>query len=260
MMQKKYAVLVAVLLLSQMAIAQLKYLNVTVSVNGGYSELLHKTDFRGKEPVYDLYNVIAKSHGGQDEFTWEDFLETYDINDRFGQPRLGFSAQMTYRDWPIKLLGEAMTSSSSYTRASYSATMGLGKDFYFSDSSWYCSFLTGYKLVIRDFGFGANTFINSVGDDQTREDLSSFFAPVETLGRTSGDMFAFRVGIAKTLEWYYRRSDGVEGFYELDLTDKIVRSSRMTNYGAQVYVRCKILGKNPEPNRYYPNPGGGRRN
>ena len=52
---------------------------------------------------------------------------------------------------------------------------------------------------------------------------------------------------------------GVEAYYELDLTDKIVRSSRMTTYGAQVFVRCKIFGQNVEEDRYYPNPAGGRR-
>jgi len=259
-MQKKYALFAAILLLSQMAFAQLKHLNLNVSVNGGYSELLHKTDFRGKEPVYDLYNVIAKSHGGQEYFTWDEFLETYQINDRFGQPRVGFSAQLTYRDWPIKVIGEALSSPSSYTRASYAVTMGLGKDFYIVDSTWYFSFLGGYKYVIKDYGFGASTFINSVRDDQTREDLSSFFAPVEPLGRPSGDLFSLRIGFARTLDWYYRWSVGIEAFYELDLTDKIVRSSRMTTYGAQVYVRCKIFGKNVEADRFYPNPAGGRRN
>ncbi len=257
-MQKKYAVLVPFLLLSQIAFAQLKYLNLNVSVNGGYSELLHKTDFR-TTPLYNLYDFVAFSHGGQDNYSWEQFLETYKIKDRFGQPRMGFSALLTYRDWPIKAIGEAMSSPSAYTRASYAVTLGLGKDLYISDSTWYFSFLGGYKYVIQDFGFGSNTIVNSIGVSEQRDNVASFFNPVKPLGRASGDLFALRVGFARTLDWYYRWSAGVELYYELDLTDKIVRSSRMTTYGAQVFVRCKIFGKNVEPNRFYPNPGGGRR-
>jgi hypothetical protein len=257
-MQNKYALIAVFSLFSQLALAQLKYLHLNVSMNGGYSELAHKTDFR-TTPLYNLYDFVAFSHGGQNKYTWEDFLETYQINDRFSQPRLGFSAMLTYRDWPIKVLGEAMSSPSSYTRASYAVTAGLGKDFYISDSTWYFSFLGGYKYVFQDYGFGANTVVNSIGVAEQRENAAQFFAPVKPLGRSSGDLFAIRVGFARTLDWYYRWSVGVEAYYELDLTDKIVRSSRMTTYGAQVFVRYKFFGKNVEPNRFYPNPAGGRR-
>lgn len=257
-MQKNYAVTAAFLLLAQMAFGQLKYVNFSVSMNGGYSELVHKTDFR-TTPLYNLYDFVAFSHGGQENYTWEEFESTYRIKDRFGQPRLGFSAQLTYRAWPLKVLGEAMSSPSSYTRASYAVTAGLGKDFYISDSTWYFSFLGGYKYVIRDYGFGANTIVNSIGVVEQRDNAAQFFAPVKPLGRPSGDLFALRVGFARTLDWYYRWSAGVELYYELDLTDKIVRSSRMTTYGAQVFVRYKFFGKNVEPHRFYPNPAGGRR-
>ncbi len=112
---------------------------------------------------------------------------------------------------------------------------------------------------MEDFGFGAQTLTNSVGLDAGREQMALFFNPKEPLGRARGDLFALHLGIAKTLDWYYRWSVGVEGFYELDLTDKLVRSARMTNYGVLVFVRCKIFGQNVEPERFYPRPGGGRR-
>ena len=154
-----------------------------------------------------------------------------------------------------------MSSSSSYTRISYGVTMGLGKDVYIADSTWYFSFLGGYKYIVKDFGFGANTIVNSVGRKESREDLAQFFGPQGSpIGRPSGDLFTLRLGFARTLDWYYRWSVGVEAFYELDLTDKLVRSARMTTYGAQVYVRFKIFGQNVEPSRFYPNPAGGHRN
>jgi hypothetical protein len=86
--------------------------------------------------------------------------------------------------------------------------------------------------------------------------MALFFGPKEALGRNSGDLFAIRLGIAKTIDWYYRWSIGIEGFYELDLTDKLVRSARMTNYGALVYLKCRLFGRNVEPDRFYPKPGG----
>lgn len=258
-MQKKYALFAVLFLIAQGAFAQLKHLNLNVSVNGGYSELLHKTDFQST-PLEALYDFIIDLPQTKD-LTWQEFLDGYDIKDHFWQPRVGFSGQLTYRDWPFKVIGEAMSSSSSYTRISYGVTMGLGKDVYIADSTWYFSFLGGYKYIVKDFGFGANTIVNSVGRKESREDLAQFFGPQGSpIGRPSGDLFTLRLGFARTLDWYYRWSVGVEAFYELDLTDKLVRSARMTTYGAQVYVRFKIFGQNVEPSRFYPNPAGGHRN
>ncbi|MBL7827980.1 MAG: hypothetical protein JNJ57_15225 [Saprospiraceae bacterium] len=243
----------------QVASAQLKYLNLNVSLNGGYSVLTHKTDFQ-TTPLYSLYQFVAISHGGTDDYTWTQFQETYQIRESFGQPRMGFKAQLTYREWPIILEGEALSSPSAYTRPSYAATLGLGKNIYIADSSCYFSFLGGYKYVIKDFGFGANTITNSIGLEEARDLAAQFFGPKDALGRDRGDLFALHAAFAKTIDWYYRWSIGIEGFYEIDLTDKLVRSARMTNYGAQIFLRFKMFGKNPEPNPFYPNPGGGRRN
>ncbi len=253
-------ILTTALILSQnTAFSQLKYLNLNVSMNGGYSILQHKTDFQ-TTPLHSLYEFVAISHGGTDDYTWSDFEATYQIREKFGQPRVGFTGQLTYKDWPIVIEGQALSSSSAYTKAAYAVCGGLGKSFYFSDSSFYFNFLGGYKYVIKDFGFGAQTLTNSIGLDQGRELAAQFFGPKDALGRSRGDLFVLHASLAKTIDWYYRWSVGIEGFYELDLTDKLVRSARMTNYGAQVFLRCRIFGKNPEPDRFYPNPGGGRRN
>jgi hypothetical protein len=258
MLKKALILTTGLLLASQGVFAQLKYLNLNVSLNGGYSVLQHKTDFQ-TTPLHSLYEFVAISHGGTDDYTWSDFEATYQIREKFGQPRLGFKGQLTYKDWPLIVEGEALSSSSAYTKASYAVSAGLGKSFYFSDSSFYFNFLGGYKYIIKDYGFGAQTLTNSIGLDEGRELAAQFFGPKQALGRNSGDLFVLHAGIAKTLDWYYRWSVGIEAFYELDLTDKLVRSARMTNFGAQVFVRCKIFGQNVESNRFYPNPGGGRK-
>lgn len=257
---KHFLLALGVLTLSfpQTTTAQLKYLNFNVSMNGGYSTLAHKTDFQ-TTPLYSLYQFVALSHGGTDDYTWGQFQNTYEVGESFGQPRLGFKGQLTYRDWPIIVEGEAISSSSAYTKAAYAVTAGLGRYFYFADSSIYFSFLGGYKYMIQDFGFGAQTLSNSIGDDEARNLAAQFFGPEKAVGRPSGDLFAVHVSFAKTLDWYYRWSIGIEGYYEVDLTDKLVRSTRMTNYGANIFLRYRIFGSNFEQSRYYPNPGGGRR-
>lgn len=258
MLKKVLFLTTLVFLAQQGAFAQLKYLNFNISLHGGYSVLQHKTDFQ-TTPLHSLYEFVAISHGGTDDYTWSDFQETYKIREQFGQPRLGFKGQLTYKDWPIIVEGEALSSSSAYTKACYAVSAGLGKSFYFSDSSFYFNFLGGYKYILKDFGFGAQTLTNSIGLDEGRELAAQFFGPKQALGRNSGDLFVLHASIAKTIDWYYRWSVGIEGYYELDLTDKLVRSARMTNYGATVFVRCKIFGHNAEPSRFYPNPGGGRK-
>jgi hypothetical protein len=65
--------------------------------------------------------------------------------------------------------------------------------------------------------------------------------------------------VVHILDWYYRWSVGINLFYEVDLKGKLVRNSRMTNYGIMTFVRYKVFGQNPEYNRFYLNPDGGRR-
>lgn len=260
---KHFLLAIGVLLFSfpQTTTAQLKYLNFNVSMNGGYSTLAHKTDFQTTPLYYEYANYaeILNLHGISD-YSWEDFESDLKLGESFNQPRLGVKGQLMYRDWPIILEGEAMSSTSDYTKASYAVSAGLGKYFYFADSSVYFSFFSGYKYVIEDFGFGSKTLVNSIGNEVIRDNLSKIFAPQNTIGKPSGDLFALHVSFAKTLDWYYRWSVGIEGYYEVDLTDKVVRGSRMTNYGANIFLRYRIFGQNFEPSRYYPNPGGGRRN
>jgi len=51
----------------------------------------------------------------------------------------------------------------------------------------------------------------------------------------------------------------VEAYGELDLTDRIQRNSRMTNIGAQIYMRWNLA--KAHSNEYMPNPqaAGGRK-
>jgi len=68
----------------QTATAQLKYLNLNVSMNGGYSILAHKTDFQ-TTPIYNLYNsttVFAP------DLTWNNTKKLPNWEKRWGNPDL----------------------------------------------------------------------------------------------------------------------------------------------------------------------------
>lgn len=235
MMLKKNSTLSLFLLLYSIA-ATAQNLKVNIGFNVGMSELQHDTRFE-TTPLHDLYAFTAISHRPED-YTWEEFEEDYQIRTSFIQPRFGISAHFTYKDWPLLASIEAMSSPSSYQKMAYGVILGLGKELYAEDG-FYFSFLGGYKFV-KDNGFGATTIVNSIGNDEAREYASTFFNPEEPLGSKTGHLFTLRGGLGREVGEAKIIRIGVEGYGELDLTPKTQRQSRMTNYGAQFFLRFKI--------------------
>jgi hypothetical protein len=103
----------------------------------------------------------------------------------------------------------------------------------------YFSFHTGYKFVV-DNGFGSNTIVNSIGNKEARDLAATFFGSEEPIGDNTGQLIMVRGGLGKDFGQYDRMRIGAEAYGELDLTDKLQRESRMTNIGAQLYLRFKI--------------------
>lgn len=235
MMLKKNSTLSLFLLLYSIS-ATAQNLKVNIGFNVGMSELHHDTRFE-TTPLHDLYAFTAISHRPED-YTWEEFEEDYQIRTSFIQPRFGISAHFTYKDWPLLASIEAMSSPSSYQKMAYGLIVGLGKELY-ADDDFYFSFLGGYKFV-KDNGFGATTIVNSIGNDEAREYASTFFNPEEPLGSKTGHLFTLRGGLGRELGEAKIIRIGVEAYGELDLTPKTQRQSRMTNYGAQFFLRFKI--------------------
>lgn len=215
------------------------HLDVNLHVGGG--ALFHQTDFEVSPLVYQ-YNIIREVYR-RDGYTysWENFEEDFGLKQSFSQLRFGFSANLSYRDWPVFFLGEAMSSPSSYTKMAYSGMLGLGKDFSIGDGEYFFTGKGGMKFVFRDYGFGATTLVNSVRDDYMRDQLEPIFDPKWPFGQPRGWLFALRGGAGKTFGEDKKMSAGVEFYGELDLTDKIQRPSRMTNMGFSVYARFKFL-------------------
>lgn len=223
------------LLISNTAIAQ-KNLKVNVGLNIGASQLFHDTRFE-TTPLHDLYAFTAISHR-PDDYTWDEFEKDYGIRTSFIQPRFGVSAHLTYKEWPLMAIVEAMSSPSSYQKMAFGVTLGIGKEF-FTEDDFFFSFLGGYKLV-KDNGFGATTIVNSIGNDEARGYASTFFNPEQPLGTNTGNLFTIRGGLGRELGAAKIIRVGVEGYGELDLTAKTKRQSRMTNYGAQLFIRFKV--------------------
>lgn len=236
MMLKKISTLILPLFLFTIVL-NAQNLKVNIGLNVGMSQLFHDTRFE-TTPLHDLYAFTAISHR-PDDYAWEEFEEDYQIRTSFTQPRFGISAHFTYKDWPILASVEAMSSPSSYQKMAYGLIVGLGKELYTYDDDYYFSFLGGYKFV-KDNGFGATTIVNSIGNDEAREYASTFFNPEEPLGTNTGHLFTLRAGFGKELGEAKIIRIGVEGYGELDLTPKTQRQSRMTNYGAQFFLRFKV--------------------
>ena len=236
MLNKNTTLLILPLLLFSF-FANSQNLKISVGLNAGMSRLMHDTRFETTE-LHDLYAFTAISHR-PDEYTWEEFEKDYGIRTSFFQPRFGISAHITYKDWPVMASIEAMSSPSSYQKMLYGLTFGMGKEFYSYDEDYFFNFLGGYKFV-RDNGFGATTIVNSIGNGEAREYASTFFNPEAPLGSKNGHLFTLRSSLGRELGEAKLIRVGVETYGELDLTAKTKRQSRMTNFGAQIFVRFKV--------------------
>lgn len=257
MMRRKTFTLVFSLLLlfSAAASAQKHKLGLKIGMNVGASRLYHNTDYKSTvvNNLYEYAEELFEKKGL--EYSWEEFAEANQLNSSFMQPRFGFSAHFTYADWPAFMILEGMSSTSGYEKMAYAATVGMGREFEVGDNiGMLVSAYGGYKFVY-DKGWGANTLINGVGDKSLRRELETFFAPEAPLGTKRGNLFTVRVGIGKLLGETQNITVGTEAYGELDLTDRTQRQARMTNIGAHIYMRFRILGKG---GRNYSPPAYGR--
>ena len=149
--------------------------NFSVGMNMGASRLSHQTRFE-TTTLRNLYETIELTH--REGYEWEKFASDFQLRESFTQPRFGFFVRASHRNLPILLIGEAMSSTSSYEKMAYSVTLGFGQEFYILNENIYCSFLGGYKLI-WDKGFGANTLVNSIGHKDARSLVATYFAPVK---------------------------------------------------------------------------------
>lgn len=212
--------------------------NLSLGMNMGASELFHKIDFQ-RTPLHDAYEFIRSGTSNSD-YEWETFVEDYDLQSTILQPRFGFSGTLTYGEIPAFLTGEFISSTSGFQKMSFSAMLGLNKDFLFGESSFF-SIKSGYKIVFQDAGFGYETLVNSIGNDDGRKFLSRFFNPSTALGSPRGDMMGMRIGMGKYLGKDRKTCMGLEAYGELDLTNETLRIARMNTLGLNFYVNFVLF-------------------
>lgn len=226
-------------------------LRLQFGMNVGASQLHHGIRFEDSK-LNLHYKSIALTH--PEGYTWEQFEENFGLREAYIQPRFGFSAHVSYRNLPVFLIVDAMSSSSSYEKMAYSGTIAMGKNFDIGRTDYFVTALAGYKYV-KDYGFGSQTLVNSIGNDEQRYLLSQYFNPEKPLGPQTGNLFVMRLGFGQTFGTDDDFSIGLEAFGELDLTDKTTRQARMTNMGLQAYARFMFELRS---SNYYPDPAGGR--
>lgn len=236
MYQQRLFFFILVILFSLPVCAQ-DGLKVDLGMNVGMSRLYHNTRFE-TTTLYNLYKTVELTH--DDDYTWDDFADDFEIRDKYTQPRFGFSTLVTYGELPLFLMGELMSSPSSYQKMMIGVSGGVGKTFFTYDSVYYATFLGGYKFV-QDFGFGSSTLVNSIGNRDARELIATYFDPKEPLGRPRGHLFILRGGIGKVFGDTQRITVGVDAYGELDLTPQLSRESRMTSIGVLAYVRFRLI-------------------
>jgi hypothetical protein len=220
----------------------LSKLKLDVGLNMGGSVLMHQTRFE-ESRLRDAYKYAADLFAKHDmEYTWDQFAADHKLRESFAQPRIGFSALITYDRLPFYIMAEYMSSTSSYQKMSISATIGMSQDFFLPSEEDYFGVKGGYKFVVRDFGFGSQTLVNSIGDDQLRKDLAVFYDPKQPLGAPSGRLFASQLSYGHVFA-DGNFTAGADVFGELDLTPVISRESRMTNFGIECFIRFRLMGK-----------------
>ncbi|MBK8554999.1 MAG: hypothetical protein IPL65_04150 [Lewinellaceae bacterium] len=231
-------VLFILLFCSQLQAQQLK---VDLGCNFGSSLLMHQTRFEATKLWYlwDYDRQLFEKHGL--DYTWDDFEADHELRKSFIQPRLGFSAVITYGKLPFFALVEYMSSPSSFRKMTMGGTIGVGQDFYLPTKVDYVGFKGGYKFV-RDFGYGSQTIANSIGDKELRSNIAVFFNPSDPLGAPIGKLFVFQGGYGHFFGEEQHISAGLEFFGDLDLTPLTERESRMTNFGVQCFIRFRLMG------------------
>ncbi|MEI6410913.1 MAG: hypothetical protein WCR52_16120 [Bacteroidota bacterium] len=230
--------------------------NFEVGMNMGMSKLYHNIRFDEEPKLVALYKTIMLTH--PEGYPWSRFEEDFNLKTKsIMQPRFGFSGTLTYRDWPVAVYLEGMSSPSSYLKMTYGVTIALGKKFDLGRSDYFVTGYGGYKFV-KDFGFGNQTILNAIGNKEIRGEVEQYFNPEKPLGQQKARMFTLRGGIGKTFGSDDQLSVGIEGYGELDLTDKIKRTARMTNIGLQAYARFFFELGFHRNDSFYPNPGGSR--
>lgn len=214
-----------------------------LGVNAGGGVLHHNTLFEGTNMTL-FWKATSFSHDPPQSYTWEQFVQDYDIRESYFMPRYGLNLFFSSRYFPAFLNLEVMSSPATYQKPMVGLTfLGLGKDFRPYDRDFFFSAHGGLKWVIRDWGFnGREIYTNSIGNKEARDYIETFYDPKDEINKRNGVLLTTRVGCGYVIGAAERAAIGIEAYYEFDLTDETKRQAgaRMRNGGLNLYFRFDL--------------------
>lgn len=177
--------------------------------------------------LYSFYEFTALSFPNN-SYSFEQFKTDYRIRDIFYNPVFGLNGEVWFEKIPLFIGTSISTSPSSLQKQRCRIFAGIKRNFYFAES-WNIQLKASYGYVI-DRGLGSKTLISSIGNDTARNLAESFFQ--SKVIPQDGYLLSFSPSILKNFGSF---SVGLNGFYNLDLTDKLKRGNmRMNNFGLNV--------------------------
>ncbi len=216
---------------------------IRMGFNAGGGNLYHNTLFEATN-MAALWKAVSFSHDPPKSYEWEDFVQDYDIRNSYFMPRYGLNLYLSSRYFPFFINVEAMSSVASYQKPMLAITfLGFGKDFRPYDRDFFFSLHGGLKYVVRDWGFnGREIYTNSIGNEDARDYIETFYDPKDEINKRSGMLLTTRAGLGHVIGAAERAAIGLEAYYEFDLADETKRQAgaRMRNGGINLYFRFDL--------------------
>ncbi|MCC6460694.1 MAG: hypothetical protein IT260_09520 [Saprospiraceae bacterium] len=215
---------------------------VRLGFNAGAGVLYHNTLFETTN-MAALWKTISFSHDPPNSYQWEDFVADYDIQDRYLMPRFGLNLYAATRYFPLFANLEVMSSIATYQKPMIALTLpGFGKDIRPFDRDFFFTVQGGLKWVY-DFGFiGREIYTNSIGNEEARDYIETYYDPKDEIKKRSGVLLTTRAGFGHVIGAGERSAIGIEAYYDFDLTDETKRQAgaRMRNAGLNIYFRFDL--------------------
>lgn len=215
----KNLIIFSLLLLSVSASAQL-----TVEIApASMSHMVHKADFRSSNALYNLYRTIALTH--PNGYSFEQFMQDFELSQKINSFQYGIGVNYVDRKFPVYVGAGLFSSPSDFHNLAYFIKAGIGKR---RVLGLYSRFVidggVGF-MYVKDYGFGRNTIVNSIGNDIIRQNVDAFFVDTQSSDKNTAMMLNSNVYFAYNLS--YRMSAGMYGMFAVDLTDSLKRTMRM---------------------------------
>jgi hypothetical protein len=214
----KYLFLFFALVIAITASAQI---NINLSPVG-MSHLTHKADYRSSPSLYNLYRTIALTH---DEYSWEQFLEDFDMKRTYQNFNYGIMVKANHKTLPLYVAAGVASSPSSINDFVYSVGAGVGKRKVYG---LYARTVLDYQFgisYVKDTGFGRNTIVNSIGNKSIRDNVDVFFVDAFSDRHSTAYLLSSRLYFGYKLSTDF--SCGIYGAVNVDLTDSLKRAMRM---------------------------------